>query len=976
MGWLQYSDDEVARFHPAFEDAGREVLSRLGQAGADLEWLHHPGGALGIVPDFVLVQRSTGRWLLVVEVKRSRSAVFSARFQAQAKSYADNNRARFRPGRPVYFAITNLEVTVLFAAEGARPAAECTVSGGITESGDFSADPEAAHRERYIQDLGQIVERVLATQRETFEVVWPPLARLWLQHADELARLGGLGLPHPPSPSWETVSEYFGQSPEYAAARVTLLQGLLVDFLRGRLLGDGHPRAGHLPAQNGGRADIARAIDALRAIDFDAIFDQDASGRFRDASGQVRAAMDLFARELVSQTSPSLAGLAQERQDFISLLEQALLAVYPIQDRAARGKVQTDPELAQVLAALTIDGVDTAVDPCSGDGPLLVAALDRLIAMGADPADAIRLVRGIEADPVSARLTAARLSLRAASTLDSDHQPVVLNDDMFAHPQELADARSVLMNPPFRRYEDQGGTPPPPGLLAHYREAIERLGGEPPESLGGQPNLFHYYVEFVARATAPGTRIGFVLDNKWFHNRSGNELRRVVLERFRILALVEYPHRAFFRPWDIATSLLIAVRDDQPAERHEVRFVRARTDPRSADLGALADAIAGNGPWPSDWVERRVRQGSLDPGEGWKREFASPLAVDLASLGLRRLEDAFEWSRRGSLEKEGGGTAILGLPFDRTNYGPRRRPGAGASGPGYGTRSGRSLTSSENDQLRALAARIPDEFRGRALKRSDHLRSYEISAADAERVQILEPPTLRRHPELFEGRNRARWGDEFQAALDELREEPSTAAYLQAVEQVVGLTTEVLPDEKRFVDLREPYAGELVIPRKTRVGHRVHVNPSYARSTERQIRLSSNFLTYGGCVFVDQSEGIDRLEATRLIAAFLVSSFGQLQFELAGANREGLLALEKDQVDEVLIIDPRDLEPGLRRGILDEFARLRFPVMNDVPARDQQRVGLDRLFADALAPRAGMTGVALLDAIHDAVDEWVYARQP
>ena len=169
-----------------------------------------------------------------------------------------------------------------------------------------------------------------------------------------------------------------------------------------------------------------------------------------------------------------------------------------------------------------------------------------------------------------------------------------------------------------------------------------------------------------------GTRVGIILDNKWFHNRTGRRLREVVLRYFRILAFIEYPHSAFFRDWDIATSLLICVREDGAPSGHRVFFVRSKVDPRAADLSVLSGALQANGPWPADWVARTELQSELDPAEGWKTKFASPLTVGLESLGLVRLDDLFARSRRGSLEKEGGGTAVMGVPFRRTEFGPRR----------------------------------------------------------------------------------------------------------------------------------------------------------------------------------------------------------------------------------------------------------------------------------------------------------------
>lgn len=970
-GWPRHTDDEVRVFHPAFAGIADGVLVDLGVAGR-YAWAHHPRSlGSGTVPDYVLIDSISGEWILIVELKRTVAAVLSARFQSQAKGYADFNQSRFRPGRPSYFAISNLELTALCAVNGTRPPTECVVEHGIIRSGAFLEDSEVDHKRQFRADLRTVVERVLQTQRESFDLVWPPIIAEWLQHADTVAAVVAPGPPPPSTAHWDEVNAFFGQPEPIAAARVTLLQALLAAYLRGRLTATNHPRAVTVPPLND-RAQVARAVDALLAIDFAGIFDGGASTRFRSPTRDVRPSLDAYVAALSAQ-SPDVAALAERRYDHEELLEQAILATYPPEARAGAGKVQTDPELAAVLATLTIDAPRQVIDPCCGDGPLLVAALERLTQLGVTRADAIAALAGIEADPVLCRIATARLVTRAAGSLGPSAEPRIEHGDMFASAPQLRAAGAVLMNPPFRRYEDQGGAQVPAAVLRHYSDAIEQESGRPPTTLDKQPNLFHYYVEYITSVIPLGTRVGFVLDNKWHHNRTGRTLRQLILGNYRVLGLVEYPYRYFFLGWDIATSLLIAERDDRPSAAHQVRFIRTSGDPRQADLEALSSAMHGGGPWPYEWRANTVAQGDLDPDVGWKTRFASALPFDLAAMGLTPLDELFARSRRGALEKEGGGTQAFAMPFTRGRFG---------SHVGKSTRSGfttaklRELTAGENARLVRAADAIPARFRGRALKNSDNVSSYELSRADVERDQTLEPPALRRAPTLFTSSSRTPWTPTHVAAVREIRADRAAGAYLAAVEQIIGLTSSVLPDEMRFVDLREPFAGELIIPRKTRSGHRVHVNPFALDEDEQQLRISSNFVAYGGCHAVDPDGGLDRRGAVAVIAAFLVSSFGQLQFEEDGVNREGMLAVEKAGMDQILVPDPRGIVASRRDAIIREFARLPFPVPTNLMSASQPRIVLDRHFAEELAPRVGVPVDDLLQAVHDAVDEWITARQP
>ena len=89
-----------------------------------------------------------------------------------------------------------------------------------------------------------------------------------------------------------------------------------------------------------------------------------------------------------------------------------------------------------------------------------------------------------------------------------------------------------------------------------------------------------------------------------------------------------------------------------------------------------------------------------------------------------------------------------------------------------------------------------------------------------------------------------------------------------------------------------------------RAGLKVHVNPFAWQGHRRQVRISSNFVTFTGCTAVDVNTDVET--ASKLIVAFLLSSFGQLQFEMAGYNREGCLSLEAAHLANLSAIDPSD----------------------------------------------------------------------
>ncbi|MGA2881616.1 MAG: N-6 DNA methylase [Bryobacteraceae bacterium] len=809
-----------------------------------------------------------------------------------------------------------------------------------------------------------------------FDTVWPGILSELLTYSAQAVGIPHPHLQEPNTQDWSIVRDYFASAPSVDSARLLFLRCLMAEYLRGVLLKYQHPRANEVPPAQPNLPSVATTIAALQQIDFRSLFEAQAPALYRDLTQP--ALRNLLTAYLRSLLAPDrrVVDLATTRLDAPDLVDSLLSTVYPPDVQDESGKIRTDPELAALLAWLTISNpAGPVIDPCCGDGALLSAAYQFLVDHGTAFPDALASLTGLEADPLALRLAEVRLALKQTAALRPEPPLALTYGDMFAHPAAIRRATVVLMNPPFKRYEDQDQRPVPPGLRTHYNQAIRAIDGHRPTTTGGQSNLFHSYVEFVIKTARPNAAIGIVLDNKWYHNGYGAVLRRLLLERCQILGLIEYPHWAFFTNWTIATSLLVAKKTAHIDPEHNVKFVRARTDPRSVDLRVISHAFHDGGDWPIDWRCREIPQRELTFNESWKKYFGAELDRDFRLADWPFLPDVFEGSRRGSLEKEGGGVEVYEFPFDRTNYGPRRR--AKPDGTGFQTIKATPLTNAENSTLRNLASRVPATYRGWSLRNADQAEHFELTPSDVQKDQTLEPPRLRALHGQFHG-DRTPWTAEHEQALSGMREHPRVGPFIAAVEQTVGLDETVLERKKIWNVLREPIAGELIVPRKTRVGHRVHVNPFAFEAAGRQVRLSSNFIGYRSCTATDPDSGLERPAATRLIAAFLVSSFGQLQFEMEGYNREGALSIEDFHLGRIRVFDPRWIRPECRQAILNAFAALPYPIPANRRSSEQtERNALDALFAAEIANRYPQFDAGeLVSDVHDALDEWLEARQP
>lgn len=105
---------------------------------------------------------------------------------------------------------------------------------------------------------------------------------------------------------------------------------------------------------------------------------------------------------------------------------------------------------------------------------------------------------------------------------------------------------------------------------------------------------------------------------------------------------------------------------------------------------------------------------------------------------------------------------------------------------------------------------------------------------------------------------------------------------------------------KNIVDaaFRSKAKPALVIPRADRTKHAIYLFP------EKQVLVSTNFFCF--CEPIDVR--IDQAHHMKVIAAYLVSSFGQVQFEIHSNNQEGMRKLEGFHIEKIKSLDPNSLQ--------------------------------------------------------------------
>ncbi|WP_261898415.1 HsdM family class I SAM-dependent methyltransferase [Mycobacterium marinum] len=263
--------------------------------------------------------------------------------------------------------------------------------------------------------------------------------------------------------------------------------------------------------------------------------------------------------------------------------------------RKARGAFFTPPELADFVSRWTIrTASDVVLEPSCGEAAFLLAAAQRLDAIGARPSR--QQLEGIEIHPAS-----AQHAIRVVA--QTGHEARVQVNDFFAVPsQRRFDA--VIGNPPYVRYQSHVG----PARLAS-REAALRGG----VGLTGLASTWAAATIHAAEFLKPGGRLGLVLPAELLTVNYAADVRRYLMERFGRVQLVMFTERVF--P-DVQEEVVLLLADDALAvggtDHCELRQVQSAIELTEG----LDDPETRHRWWPSDyrakWTPALLSVGALD----------------------------------------------------------------------------------------------------------------------------------------------------------------------------------------------------------------------------------------------------------------------------------------------------------------------------------------------------------------------------
>lgn len=849
---LWYSDDEVKDYHPIVEEILKVAIAKLGKSN-ELEIEHHPDiPGSTTVPDFGIKLKNSGRYIFIVEVKKTRSEVNSQRFWNQARSYVHDLSHHWEPGQNKFFCVTNIEELIFFADRDG-PISSCVLAGNyvqpsfdkLTHSADLAV-------EAFLATITEILEVILKNNTPEWIDDWSPLIDSFESNYSTLIRKLGRN--------------------DYLVRDATLyefLRLLFYTYLKEYYSLEKNSNNSYFNNFNSISFDKKNYINSIHnyfakvlKLDFKQIFIDYPDKKNRIFPEKISEDLIKNFEDFILLLNKHIQKAIKQNNSPAYLFNLLTSKIYQREELHNKGKIMTDIQLASFLANITIDKEDSHIlDPGSGDGSLLDAAYDILVEKSNKRIETnefhqyiLNYLHGIESDPFLTQLSTFRLLSKNFNSVNNVTSVDITVGDIFQKPnKEKYDV--ILMNPPFLRNDDEKA---PILNKDSMINAIKKQGLDPFVERASQPNLYFYFVNYIWHYLKTNGKAGIILMAKFLNNKDGVYLKSFLKDK--IESIITYP-RSYFKEFRVTTVIVILSNSKTPSNK--ISFLRIINPELLAnhyfikkELGELKDKIM------SDYTLKTIKRVDLNPQDNWRLFLLDPKGnfYKFQSLSLlTNLKDKFNVMTRGQADTSGGSKLIY--------------------------------YESPTNPLSKLIGSIESEFKTFGLQNN--------KLSHGRRKFILTNSSFKEQNAIY-----------FNNKLD-LSKYKGASKYINEAKIILDSTLgKVIGNVQRSTVI-----PKIIIPRADREKHSIYLNLG-----DKEIVISTNFFYLDQ--YINTMSDVDELIQLKFIVAYLLSSFGQLQFEINGNNQEGLRKLEGFIIDKFKIIDPKNVTTDQINKVVQEFDTL------------------------------------------------------
>ncbi|WP_348824223.1 BpuSI family type II restriction endonuclease [Flavobacterium aestuarii] len=850
---LWYNSEEVNDFHPLVQTALNNALVNCGYNNI-AEVVHHPAIPNStIIPDFAIRLIASQRYVFIVEVKRTQRDVESQRYQNQSRSYVTDFGPHWEPNYHKYFCVTNIERLVLLADRNGVPLTSCLLKGNPRQHSLFNPvnhDATASVAELQIT-FENILPNIFNRVAPDYDNNWEPIIESF--HNNYIALKNSLGYP-------EAVKKEL--------TLYELFRLLAYAYLKDYYTQTGSANAAHFhnyPPNNATlpqfKNNLVNNYNRIIQLDFRQIFTDHPNQALRIFPDNFSVNYLQYFRDLIQSFIHHNSNAVANNPSPSYVFNLLTSKIYVKEELHRKGKVMSDTELSNLLAALCIDTPDSRIlDPGCGDGALLDAAYDQisLLAVSANQAKThnqiLNQIDGIEIDPFLSQLSAFRLLSKNLAQVNNTTAANILIGDIF-HNTKPNYYDAVLMNPPFLR-NDNPEAPITAADKVKMKAAITGQGLNYFVADASQPNLYFYFTNYIWHYLRNNGKAGIILMTKFLNNEDGEHLKQFISDK--VEAIISYP-RKYFQEFVVTSVIVILKKGNNSAN---VSFMRVSDENVLLNPDNLKAILTLNADTTTAAFKLRVvPRNTLVASENWRLYLLDQKFENFISQPfLIPIENHFDKIKRGNAEAAGGSKLIFPSFDANTN-----------SYFANGSKPNENVINIDNSLT---------NFIGYGIKNNDTRRHYTLQTNDLQIEQAFH----------FPAKADTNTNNMLSAAL-------SGNAYLASFYN--DCVADFGADKWKSIinnSVNHTYCPKIVIPRADRKKHCVYYNPLNSNFT-----LSTNFF-YCDDLKNKNNNATDE-EQYKFTTAFLLSAFGQIQFELNANNHEGLRKLEGFQIKKFRIPD-------------------------------------------------------------------------
>lgn len=533
--WINYSDSEVRKFHPICSEALNKALRILDIENFYSVEHHEMFGT--IEADFVIKNRISGRYLCVIEVKRTLSDVQSTRYQYQAMSYVQSAGTKME--KPFYM-ITNLEYSYCFRFDPNKSSnLQQMMEPGLIKCAKF----EELDKEKFIDRLSNIYAEYLK------------------KFIDNQYRY---------IVSIDKVLELIEDSKRDILTWRTNIAILAYEYIRGAFesVGRNDLKNIHLFLN-----DAYSICEDASLIDFSPIFKYDRTeiNRRYDIDNDVLNQIYNFGKQNINGEV-----IANMIHQIVSRGHEDI------------GEVPTDIELAyyiSYIAKIYNDNkkIRVVCDPAAGSGSLIGAAINVL---NLAPIQ----VKANDVNEKLLQVLSMRLGLSFVDTINLQNTVNITNKDISRIEKDyFNDVDILLMNPPYVSGIREG--------CREKKEMMARriynLSNRESITNVGQIGLECVFIELISTLIKDGTICACIIPKQYLFGigRDSIEFRKFIINELGLKAVFIYPSASVFR--DVIKDTVVIV-GEKGTKENVITAINSMINIQDLDANEFIQMVQNN----------------------------------------------------------------------------------------------------------------------------------------------------------------------------------------------------------------------------------------------------------------------------------------------------------------------------------------------------------------------------------------------